>query len=326
MTVNVVGRDNRRVESDEGVEMRTRVVGAGATGGYVGAQLIAGGRDLTFLVREARRSQLNKHGLQVNTADGALVSTPVRAITREELAEQFDIVVVAVRAAAVDAAIEDLARAVGDSTFIVPLVNGMNHLDALVGRFGRHRVCGAAAKLAVSIRGDVINEVKPGVDLEMGALDTADAEAVAAVARELSVPGIATTVVTDIVSAMWSKFAFITSTTALTCLLRQRIGPIARAPGGIDIAATILSEVSSIADSEGHPLGAPAHEQLRTFLTDPQSPFAPSMFRDLQDQQPVETEVLGELTQRARRHRLEVPLLDAAYLALVVHNNTVAGV
>jgi len=35
--------------------VRTLVVGAGATGGYFGGRLLEAGRDVTFLVRPARR-------------------------------------------------------------------------------------------------------------------------------------------------------------------------------------------------------------------------------------------------------------------------------
>lgn len=50
--------------SEQNVQ-RILVVGAGATGGYFGARLIQGGRDVTFLVRERRAETLRRRGLRI---------------------------------------------------------------------------------------------------------------------------------------------------------------------------------------------------------------------------------------------------------------------
>lgn len=305
--------------------MKTLIVGAGAGGGYIGATLIAAGRDVTFLVREATQSRLREHHLQVRDAAGATRSTTVRTVVRHTLQTPFDIVIVAVRAAAVPAAIEDMAAAVGPRTAIVPIVNGVAHLDALVARFGAQRVLGAAAKLMVSLRENgVIVEIRPGVDLKVGALDGGNADSAIAVTRELGVVGLTTTISDRILEVMWSKFAFITSTAVLTSLLRSPIGPIAQAAGGPDVARAILSEVTQVAAATGHPLGTSARSQLLDTLTDPTSPFAPSMYRDLTSGHQVEAEVLGEITGYARQHAIDTPLLNAAVVAATVHNNYLA--
>lgn len=305
--------------------MKTLIVGAGAGGGYIGAALIAAGRDVTFLVREATQARLREHQLQVRDAAGVTRSTTVRTVAHHTLQAPFDIVIVAVRAAAVPAAIEDMAAAVGPGTAIVPIVNGVAHLDALVARFGSQRVLGAAAKLMVSKRENgVIVEIRPGVDLEVGALDEANAGTAIAVTHELGVEGLNITISDRILDVMWSKFAFITSTAALTSLLRSPIGPIARAPGGPGVARAILSEVTRVAAAAGHPLGTSTRSQLFDTLTDPTSQFAPSMYRDLTSGHQVEAEILGELIAYARQHAIDTPLLNAAAVAAAVHNNQLA--
>ena len=46
--------------------LRILMVGAGAVGGYFGAQLVAAGRDVTFLVRDARATVLRRDGLSIH--------------------------------------------------------------------------------------------------------------------------------------------------------------------------------------------------------------------------------------------------------------------
>lgn len=305
--------------------LRFLVVGAGATGGYIGASLVAAGRDVTFLVRPARQAQLERDGLIVRTADGDTVSTSVRALTRSQLRQQFDAVILAVRAGAVEKAVGDVAAAVGESTLIVPVVNGMAHLDVLSDHFGAPRVVGAAARLVVSLRDGVIEETQPGTSVQIGSLSERLDDVLDVLTRELTVDGLTATITDDIVDAMWSKFAFITATAALTCLTRHAIGPIARNAGGIRLARTILAEVGAVAAAEGHPLSSPVQQQLLSTLTDPASTFAPSMFRDLMAGLPTESEVLEDLTQRAHRHDVRVPLLEAAQLVVTLHNQTASS-
>ena len=76
--------------------MRILVVGAGALGGYFGAHLARAGRDVTFLVRQARQEQLASIGLQVVSADGNFQVTPVTVLA-EKLLDTFDVVLVAVK-------------------------------------------------------------------------------------------------------------------------------------------------------------------------------------------------------------------------------------
>jgi 2-dehydropantoate 2-reductase len=303
--------------------VRTLIVGAGATGGYLGAALLAAGRDVAFLVRPAARERLQRFRLRICTPDGSTQTTHVTALTASELHDTFDVILIAVRVAAVPAALDDIATAVGDSTAIIPVVNGTSHLTAMVGRYGTHRVYGGVATLAVSSGSDgIIHAIGTGAALEIGALDRAQSAATADIATYLDVDGLSATTTDDIITAMCAKFGFITSMTILTCLLRSTIGPIARTPGGREVAATALREVTETVAASGHPLPDIVQAGLHDKLTDATSTFGPSMYRDLTSGRPVETDVLAELVDHARNHQLDTPLLDTALVALMLHNSS----
>jgi 2-dehydropantoate 2-reductase len=92
--------------------MRIMIVGAGATGGYFGGRLARSGRDVTFLVRPNRAEQLRNDGLRIVSPHGDATISP-QTITTGQIDGTFDVVLLAVKAYALDRAIEDFAPAVG---------------------------------------------------------------------------------------------------------------------------------------------------------------------------------------------------------------------
>ena len=100
--------------------MRILVVGAGATGGFVGGKLAEAGREVCFLLRERRAQQVREHGLTLVTPEGTSVVRP-RVVTAGELRESregFDVVVISTKAYQLQAAMDDAAPAVGAETMI----------------------------------------------------------------------------------------------------------------------------------------------------------------------------------------------------------------
>lgn len=300
--------------------MKILVVGAGATGGYIGAKLVRAGRDVMFLVHPATRERLERSGIQMRLANATTTSVSVRAVTAETLNQVYDVAILAVRNDAVPAAIDDFAGAIGAASTVVSVVNGVAHLNLLTARFGTHRVCGGSAQLVTSLDSGVVQEVKPGAAIQIGRVDSGPVGRLAEVAAAMTVEDVSTTVSDDIVAVMWRKFAFITATAALTCLLRSTIGPIARTAGGPAIADALLDEIFAVMNAKGHGIDEHSRTALHDTLTDPTSTFGPSMFRDLAAGRRVEAAVLGELTALARDAGLPTPLLEAALVGIQLHN------
>src|ERR1700755_3221187 len=129
--------------------MRVLVVGAGAIGGYFGGRLLQAGRDVTFLVRPRRASELARDGLVIKSPLGDATLPDPPAVTADKLAQKFDAVLLSCKAFDLDDAIASFAPAVGPQTAIMPLLNGMRHLDVLDGKFGPDRVLGGQCGIAV---------------------------------------------------------------------------------------------------------------------------------------------------------------------------------
>ena len=109
--------------------MRILVVGAGAVGGYFGGRLLQAGRDVTFLVRPRRAAELAKHGLTIRSRLGDFHRPSPPIVSEESLAQPFDLVLLSCKAYDLDGAMASFAKAVGRQTAILPVLNGMRHID-----------------------------------------------------------------------------------------------------------------------------------------------------------------------------------------------------
>lgn len=301
--------------------MRILIAGAGATGGYFGARLVQAGRDATFLVRQRRAEQLAP-GLRLVNPDGE-ETVPVRALTAEQLdGTPYDLVLLAVKAGALESVLEQVAPAVGPETLILPFLNGMRHLRLLNERFGEDRVLGGSVRVVTLVTDDgAIRQVLPLADIVLGAQPGGSAERAAEVGRQLSVPGYELRVTDNIVTAMWHKWGFIVAAGVGSLLMRANFGEIASTPGGVEFVDTVLSETERVLAASGHPVSDSSHQATLGLLAQPGLPFVPSLYRDFTEGREHEGEhLLGDFADRAREAGVAIPLADLALLQIRVHD------
>jgi 2-dehydropantoate 2-reductase len=301
--------------------MRMLVVGAGATGGYFGGRLAAAGRDVTFLVRERRAEQLRASGLQIISPSGDLSLTP-KLLTAGQIESPFDVVLLTVKAYGLEAAIQDFAPAVGAGTVILPVLNGMRHMDALASRFSPSNVAGCICKIASTLdeRGRIV-ELANFHELAYGELDGSASERIARIDSFMQDAGFKARISPVIEREMWEKWTLLAALGAINCLMRGSIGEVARAPGGKDFANALLDEVLSAVRTVGVAPSEKFCTVIRAQLTDESSTLTSSMYRDLQQGYPIESEqIVGDLVERARGAGISTPLLSAAYANLSVYS------
>src|SRR6202035_886961 len=160
------------------------VVGAGAIGGYFGGRMLAAGGDVTFLVRPRRAAEMADAGLVIKSPHGDVTLKNPPVVQADTLSETFDVVLLSCKAFDLDDAIKSFAPAVGPQTAIIPLLNGMLHLDVLDGKFGRERVLGGLCAIAVTLneRREVVH-LQPMQSLTFGERDGKMSNRVRAIAQ-----------------------------------------------------------------------------------------------------------------------------------------------
>jgi len=303
--------------------MRILVVGAGAVGGYFGGRLAQAGRDVTFLVRAHRAEEIKANGLQIISPYGDVTLHPKTATARQ-IAGPYDLILLSVKNYALAGAMSDFAAAVGPETMIVPVLNGMRHMDLLAERFGEHAVLGGVCMVATEVDAQGrIRQLTNFQSLVYGELDGGVTPRLQKVDETLRGAGFDAAISTNILREMWQKWVMLATIGALTCLLRGNIGEIASVPGGADLSRMALAECAGIAAANGYPQSSAFLEDQTARLTAKDSKLTSSMYRDLTKGAPVEADtILGDLLERGRKHGLAMPILQAAYASLSIYQRS----
>ena len=293
--------------------MRVLVIGAGALGGYYGACLVRAGTDVTFLVRSARAEQLRRDGLRVTSPHGDFAVQP-KILLANELKEPFDVVLVGVKAYSLDDAMSQFAPAVGASTMILPILNGLKHIDALTARFGAEHVLGGLANVSAGLDADGrVVQFMANQTIVFGETKGALSERALALEKLLRVPGIDVRASDAIMQDMWEKFVQLSTLAGITCLMRASIGDILTVPKGEELIFRLFAEHCAVATASGFAPRAPFIEFDRKLFTTQNSPLKASMLRDIERGSVTEAEhILGDMANRGRALGIATPTLDIA--------------
>ena len=305
--------------------MRVLVVGAGATGGYFGARLAEAKRDVTFLVRPARAEKLAAQGLQLRSPVGNVSLDRPQTVTADTLegSGTFDLVLLSCKAYDLDAALADVAPAVGPSSAVLPLLNGMRHLEKLDETFGQARVLGGSCAIVATLTRDgEIRQMSELHTLTYGERDGSRSERVGRIEALMQGVAFQARGSEKILLEMWEKWVFLATLAGATTLMRGAIGDIVGAEGGRAFIEALLEECSTIAEASGF---APREKFLagsRKTLTSEGSAMTASMLRDIENGARIEGgHIVGDLIARGRAAAPEAgrPLLGQVYTHLTAY-------
>lgn len=301
--------------------MRILVLGAGATGGYFGGRLAQAGAEVRFLVRPARAAKLAETGLVIESPDGD-ATLEVETVTADALEPGADdLVLLSCKAYDLDDAIAAIRPAMEGGARVLPILNGMAHLETLDEAFGRACVLGGLCRISAALGpAGQIRHLAYTPRIACGPRAEHQESICVALEAAFDGSGVGVEVRHDILMAMWEKWVMLATLAAATCLMRGPVGPIAAADGGRRTLLDLFEEVGRIAESEGFTLSGEVRGRIQQMLGDTQSQTAASMLRDIERGGPTEGEhVLGDLVRRAERLSLDTPLLRAAHVHLQVY-------
>lgn len=295
--------------------MRTLILGAGATGGYFGGRMAAAGQDVTFLVRPKRAELLAQTGLTIISPLGDARLSPT-VITAAQSA--YDLIILSCKAYDLDAAILSIAPAVGDATLILPLLNGLRHMDALDARFGAEHVIGGLCHIGVTLtETGAVHHLNAMQRFIMGARSDAQTARVRTAYASVAAGGFSPQLSPDITLEMWEKFVLLASYAGMTCLMRASVGAIMQATEGQALMTELLTECAQTATAAGHPSRPDVLTETLAMLTDKASSGTSSMLRDIRNGARTEHDhILGDMLARSRQAGVNAPILRAAYAHL----------
>lgn len=305
--------------------MRILILGAGGIGGYYGVRLAAAGSDVTFLLRIGSAQRIKRDGLRLFSVRGN-VHLPVRVVTRAE--QHANLVILSCKSYDLETAIAAITPAVGPHTLVLPLLNGLCHLERLDQAFGHARVLGGMCNISVGrLSHGTIEHYNRCDELHFGARVEAsgplDANAVAQIFKSAHFHS---RLSTDINQDMWEKFVFITTLAGMTCVLRSDIGGIMATESGERLMRDALAECQAVAAANGHAVRPMAHTLASRSLTECGSTLAASMLRDLLAGHCTEAEhIVGDMAKRATAANLPHPFLRMALCHLQIYEQALAA-
>ena len=272
------------------------------------------GGDVSFLVRPQRAAALAEKGLVVRSPSGD-IERPVTTVTRDAIPGPYDLVVLSCKSYDLEDAMDAIAPAVGEGTMILPLLNGLVHMDALDARFGAEKVLGGVCHIGATMNEDgEILHINPMQVVTAGSRSGDAPPQVQALADLVSETPAKLVISDDIMLSMWEKVVMLASMAAVTCLMRARVGDIMETADGEAITLETIDECVRIAVASGFTPREKVMERTRATQTQRGSLFSASMLRDIEKGGLIEGEhIIGDMVARARRLGVETPNLRMAY-------------
>ena len=300
--------------------MNILIVGAGAVGGYFGGRLLEKGVDVTFLVREGRKKQLDETGLMIESVHGNVSLTPKTIIAGEE-AGTFDVILLSTKAYHLKGALESFRQYVGKDTVILPLLNGILHINNLVDVFGENQVIGGLCFIETTLdhEGKVI-QTSPKHDIVFGELSGEKSERILKIEAAFNGTKTGYRLSDNINQDLWQKYLFISTLSGITTLMKAPIGPIREVASGRATITQLLKEIITVMKRMDAPLADDIERIQLSQIDSLDYSMKSSMQRDMEKLLPVEADHLhGYLLEVARREAISIPVLEAIYANLKIY-------
>ncbi|MFD0673319.1 ketopantoate reductase family protein [Cohnella sp. GCM10027633] len=301
--------------------MKILIVGAGAIGGFIAARMLEDGLDVTLLVREGRRAQLEAGGLVVNSPTGDYAGRP-KLLVAGEAGGPFDLVVIASKAYGLTAALAQIKPYAHESTALLPFLNGFKHMRDIAEAYPGQPLLGGVARIEATLdaSGTIVHMSAP-YSFVYGSFENVPDGLYESIKQDLSAARVLTES-RDIRKALWEKYSFIGGLSGLTSLFQATVGEIMDVPGGIESFRRLFAEIADIIRASGGMLPDGIAERNAKIVAGLSPGSTSSMLRDMRNGLPTEAAHLhGYLLKLARDAGVSAPLLTAVHQRLAIYEN-----
>ena len=300
--------------------MKFAIFGTGGVGGYFGGRLAQAGEDVTFIARGHHLSVIQQAGLSVDSIRGDFEVNPVKATDLTQSVGAADVVILAIKGWQLDEAILQMKPLVGENTVIVPLLNGIEHMEALVSAFGSEHVLGGVCRISAFIaEAGHIKHV--GIDpfIAFGELNREMTERVSKLYDVFkNTSGVTVEASENIELAMWEKYLLIAAFSGVGAVTRSPVGIFRSIPETRAMFRRALEEVVLVANSRGVGLTEKSVQAVMDRIDQTQPDTMASMQKDVLAGRPSELESqTGALVRMARAATVSVPTHEFIYASLL---------
>ncbi|MGM9986410.1 MAG: ketopantoate reductase family protein [Bacillaceae bacterium] len=302
--------------------MKVLIVGAGATGGYIGGRLIEKGEDVTFLVRANRKKKLEENGLIITSPFGNF-NQKVSVITYEDKPELFDLIIIAVKSYHIKDIITKIHPYLHEETMILPFLNGYEHFNILIETLGKHRIIPGLCFIYSTL--DKNGNILHTGDFHryvFGEWNGEISERIQRIQAIFNGANFTNELSTNITYEIWNKYAFIASMSGITTLFQSSIGPILQNDISKEFYRSLIEEICTIINhhDDSISIGEDAAQRITNISFQLHDGAKSSMLQDMEKGLSIEGDHLqGYLLKLVDNNVTSYPCLRAVYSNLVVY-------
>jgi 2-dehydropantoate 2-reductase len=278
------------------------VLGPGGVGGLVGGLLARDGHRVTCLAGSGTVAALRDGGISVRSGEYGEFEVPVDADT--ELRGPVDALLITVKATMLEPALDRVPPEALGAGLVLPLLNGVEHLDLLRDRYPADQVVAGAMRVeSTRVAPGRIEHTTPFASVQL-ASRTAPGDRVDELAARLDGAGLQVAVRDDEPTMMWDKLSFLAALALLTTRYEAPAGDIRTEHRELMLA--VIDEIIAVARAAGADVDT--GPVLELFDSVPAG-MKSSMQRDAEAGRPLELDAIGGAVLRtAAQNGVPVPL------------------
>jgi len=276
--------------------IRHAVLGAGGVGAFLGAALARAGREVLLLMRD---ESLARYAGVLRIESALLGDFEAEVPAAARLERRVDVLWVTPKAMQLAGALERTPAA--DGMVVVPLLNGLDHVDLLRRHFGLDAVLpGSIAIESERVAPGVVRQPSPFAVVRLAPGPLAEE-----IRSELGDAGLDAAVARSEADVLWRKLAMLAPIALTTALRGSPLGRVLEEPAWRARLEGCTREIAATAQAEGVAIDGDA---LVSRIEGFPSHLRSSMQKDREAGKPTEIDAIGgSVLRAAARHGLDVP-------------------
>jgi len=295
--------------------MNIVVFGAGALGVYYGSRLEDAGAHVTYLVREGRAAQIKNNGLKVCSTQGNIEPIEVNYTTNIEAIDSPDLVLLAVKGYHLEDALPQIKHFTDQGAYVLPLLNGIEHIETLQSFVGATSVIGGLAFIIATL--DEKGHVHHTSDFHrfvFGPLLKEQEEFCERLENLTTKAHIEAIHTPDVLYELWKKYMYITAFSGITTGLNEPIGILQGNEPTQRTVLAMLTEMQQLARAYNVVLRDKDVEETMDNFLHLHGEATSSMHQDRRKGLRLEVDHLqGGAIRLAKERGIQTPTIEAIY-------------
>jgi 2-dehydropantoate 2-reductase len=289
--------------------MRILVIGAGGVGGYFAARLTKAGEDVTVVARGEHGRALREKGLFIEGPSNEEHVPLPKVGELTELTGPYDLVLLAVKWPALEAACDELQRLLAPHGIVAPLLNGLDSEHVVARYVGAQRTLAAVAYMSSGILAPGRIYAHGNTRAGLAPYRPGQEAALESLASALERAGIPVRRHADALTMLWEKMVWNAPFNAICALTQKRAGEaLSQAE---ELVRGAMREVIAVARADGAQLADVMIDVMIQVTRIEYPRTEPSMLQDVRAKRATEVDILqGAVVERGKRHGVDVPIMQ----------------